>query len=223
MKALLTIISVIFITTSSLSQDYIIKIAGQPPGNVDYNLSKSAFGLTVEGDGNPKIVRFRITRETRGLEQVAISYSKNFTAEQRKIIRGLYYGNKIFIDKIQVKIQNRIISVPPVTFKFSTNNALNLCVIAGSAGGNIKRDDIINDPYIRLRDNNLGEVISFSFCFNTPADTEILIMGNKFSSDMLEIIKKQSAGWKFTIQNISIIKADNTVIRANSISFSIRE
>ncbi len=220
MKKLLGVLFIL-VTSQIFAQEYNIKIAGMPAGNVDYAKAKAAQILTVEGPDNPEIIRFRITHNTNTFEYSATSYSAKFTKEQRDIIYEMFRNSKLYVDKIRIKTDSRIIDLPSVMFKLSSYDALNLATLGGKNGGIVTRSEILADPYIRLN-RDVGTVISFSLSFNQPSDSEYTSNSDKLTQMMIEVINTSKRGWTFWISNVKIRKADNTVIIANSATFRLQ-
>jgi len=209
MKKYFISIVIVILSINSFSQDYILKIAGQPPGEIDYFLSKQADSITVEGPYNPRIMRFRIFYLHLGFEQYMYSYSSKFTKAQKLDIQKFEYGQTITIDKIRIRTDSSIIDLPDITYTFSRYEGYNLCMIAGQRGGKINKDSILNNPYVRLY-NSTDSIISYSFHYKSPGDNEILCTRSKIPNVVLRWVKKNNKGRKFAIENIIIQRADST-------------
>lgn len=218
------IIIFLFLAFQISAQEYIIKIAGMPPGNIDYDRALRADFLTVEGPDNPQLMRFQIVFFKSGIENVEISYSNKLTDNQKKLLRDMDRNSTIEIEKIRIKTDKRIIDLPRVSFRLSyyVDESLDFIALAGLNDGNISKQAVLNDPVIRLN-QDIGIIISFSLTANIPGYTyKLTSNSDKLTPAMINAIKNLKIWARFVITNTKIKKYDNAVITANDAVFKIR-
>ena len=171
-------------------------------------------------------MRFEAVFISGDLENSAYSYSGNFTDTQKEMLKNTRRGSKIYITKIRIKTDNRIIDLLGVTFRLTRyeyiDESLNLVTLGGIEGGLITKKAIIDDPYIRLN-KDVGTIIRFTFYTNLAGYVyEISSGGDKFTPQMISTIKDLRIGKRFTIRDVRIRKPGGETITANERVFKLK-